>query len=573
MTVFEAHITASTINYLKNIFSNSIELERNNELIQTKCGIMNFFNNQSDIELFNKKLSQYLPQLEEPNRRAYGDFQTNENLASNVTNYLAEKNILPEFILEPTCGKGNFVIAALQQFLTIRKLVAIEIYLPYVWETKLKILDLFINDKAVCKPQIYIYHDDIFSFDLGKLAKENQDLEVLIIGNPPWVTNSELSTLNSKNLPRKSNFKNHKGLDAMTGKGNFDIGEFISSQLIQQFQFHNGYFAFLIKNAVVKNIIAQQKKAKYTIAEHQQFNIDSKKEFNVSVDACLYSMVLNRPPEYTCQTLDFYTKKEITTFGWQKDKFVYSIKYYQKSTDFDGKCSFVWRQGMKHDCSKVMELDRFNDHYMNGLEQELNPEKALLYRLLKSSDLKNQVISTYRKTTIVTQKKVGQDTTYIKDKYPKTYEYLLNNKAHFDKRKSSIYTGKPAFSIFGIGDYSFAKYKVAISGLYKRTTFSLVLPDNDKPVMLDDTCYFIGFEKLIDAEIAQFLLNSDVVQNLLSAIIFPDAKRSITKDVLMRIDLKKVYGLINCPNDKFSIENWDSFGVILGYEIGQISLF
>jgi hypothetical protein len=91
--------------------------------------------------------------------------------------------------------------------------------------------------------------------------------------------------------------------------------------------------------------------------------------------------------------------------------------------------------------------------------------------------------------------------------------------------------------------------------------------------MLDDTCYFIGFEKLIDAEIAQFLLNSNVVQNLLSAIIFPDAKRSITKDVLMRIDLKKVYGLINCPNDKFSIEDWDSFGVILGYEIGQMSLF
>lgn len=573
MIIFETHITDGTIKYLKNIFSNSNELETINELIYLKCGVIDFFNNQPEVYLFEKALNQYSSELKEKNRRAYGDFQTNKDLASSITNYLDKKNIAPEFVLEPTCGKGRFIIASLQQFSTIKKLVGIEIYLPYVWETKFKILDLFIADKAACKPEIYIYHDDIFNFDLTKLTKENKNLKVLIIGNPPWVTNSELGSLNSKNLPLKSNFKNHKGLDAITGKGNFDIGEYIATQLIQQFQSHNGCFAFLIKNAVVKNIINQQKKAKYTVANHQQLNIDSKKEFNVSVDACLYFNFLNKDPEYICQTLDFYTKKEITTFGWKKNKFVYSIKHYEMSADIDGKCTFVWRQGMKHDCSKIMELDSFNGHYINGLKEELKPEKALLYRFLKSSDLKDEVISTYRKTTIVTQKKIGQNTNYIKDKYPKTYEYLLKNKIHFDKRKSSIYIGKPPFSIFGIGDYSFAKYKIAISGLYKRTTFSLVLPDEEKPVMLDDTCYFIGFENLIDAKIAQFLLNSTMVQDFLKAIIFPDAKRSITKDVLMRIDLKKVYSLTNCPINDFTIEDWENFGVRLGYKIGQMSLF
>ena len=32
-----------------------------------------------------------------------------------------------------------------------------------------------------------------------------------------------------------------------------------------------------------------------------------------------------------------------------------------------------------------------------------------------------------------------------------------------DNRKSSIYNKRPRFSIFGIGDYSFSKWKVAIS--------------------------------------------------------------------------------------------------------------
>jgi hypothetical protein len=49
-----------------------------------------------------------------------------------------------------------------------------------------------------------------------------------------------LGSLNSTNLPRKNNFKNHSGLDAMTGKGNFDIAEFITMSLIDTFQSSNG---------------------------------------------------------------------------------------------------------------------------------------------------------------------------------------------------------------------------------------------------------------------------------------------------------------------------------------------
>lgn len=96
------------------------------------------------------------------------------------------------------------------------------------------------------------------------------------------------------------------------------------------------------------------------------------------------------------------------------------------------------------------------------------------------------------------------------------------------------------FSIFGIGDYSFLPYKVAISGLYKSPIFTLVMPEKGKPLMLDDTCYFIGFEKFSDAAIAFALLNHPFVTGLLNAITFSDAKRTFTKDVLMRIDLSLV---------------------------------
>ena len=58
--------------------------------------------------------------------------------------------------------------------------------------------------------------------------------------------------------------------------------------------------------------------------------------------------------------------------------------------------------------------------------------------------------------------------------------------------------------------------------------------------MLDDTCYFIGFEKEKDAIITMTLLNSQKVQDFLYSIAFLDKKRPYTKEILMRINLAKV---------------------------------
>jgi hypothetical protein len=324
----------------------------------------------------------------------------------------------------------------------------------------------------------------------------------------------------------------------MTGKGNFDIAEYITLKMIETFQKMKGHMLLLVKNSVIKNIIFEQNTNHYKIASIEKQCIDSKKEFNVSVEASLFYCKLNSIPEFFCEEFNFYeNNKPRQKFGWLKEKFVSNIDTYFHTKEIDGECPFVWRQGLKHDCSTVMELDKVNGHYINGLNEEVKLEDDLVYGILKSSDLKNTVIDQTRKYTIVTQKKVGQETRFIKSEYPKTYKYLSEHQAIFDARKSSIYNNKPLFSIFGIGDYSFKPYKVAISGLYKTFHFTLILPQNNKPVMLDDTCYLIGFDKIEFAVYTLILLNSDKVMQFLQSVIFSDAKRTFTKDVLMRIDL------------------------------------
>lgn len=579
MICFETHITDSTLEFFQKNLKTLFDFYQINNLVKKVSGINTFFTSQEEATELLEKLKENNSIVSEPNRREYGDFQTNQNLSEQVAKYVFLKQNGFEFILEPTCGKGNFILASIKQSNSLKKIVGVEIYQPYVWETKFKILDYYLTNKEINKLEIDIIHGNAFEFDYNQLAKSTSDLKTLVIGNPPWVTNSELGSIDSKNLPQKSNFKKHSGFEAITGKGNFDIGEYISLIMLKCFENHNGAFAFLIKNSVVKNLIQDQKRNCFKISQSEKLNIDSKKEFNVSVNACLFLTQLNTEPDFTCKEFDFYSKDYLTTFGWYKDKFVYSVEDYDKSSIVDGKSIFTWRSGVKHDCSKIMEFERENGHYINGLGKEINLEDKLVYGLLKSSDLKYDKTNTFRKLTIITQKKIGQPTKYIKEVLPLTYEYLSSHKEFFDKRKSSIYKDKPDFSIFGIGNYSFTKYKVAISGLYKSTHFTLVSPKDSKTIMLDDTCYFIGFDDLKMAQIAHLLVNSDLVQKFLKSIIFSDSKRSINKDTLMRIDFEKAFQSYDFEKakDKISdleIEHWEEFEEMIKESISeQMTLF
>jgi len=589
MKIFDAHIPHTVQSFFYESLTSNMSLEAANLLVKSVSGINSFFEIETEFLEFKEELGIITTIVEEPDRAEYGDFQTNIELANKIVFRLISKHISPEIVIEPTCGKGNFIVASLEHFSDLKKVFGIEIYKPYVWESKFNIIDFYLsNPTEKNKPEILIIHSSVFNFDFKTIAKENSTKEILIIGNPPWVTNSKLGSLNSSNLPKKTNFKNHNGLDAMTGKGNFDIAEYITLMMIETFHHQKGNIALLVKNTVIKNIVFDQLVKKYAISDIEKHCIDSKKEFNVSVEASLFCCELNSTPTFDCAEFDFYDNSDAKlNFGWLSDKFVSNIETYSNAEQIDGKCPFEWRQGIKHDCSSIMELERVNGHFVNGLKEEFKLENDLVYGILKSSDLKNTVINETRKYTIVTQKKVGQETSYIKYDFPKTYKYLNKHQDVFNARKSSIYNNKPPFSIFGIGDYSFKPYKVAISGLYKTFHFTLVLPQDEKPVMLDDTCYMLGFDKLEFAVYSLILLNSEITMKFLQSITFADAKRTFTKDILMRIDLlelaktidkselqKELIYINEIYNFNLTSELWTNFiDEMMPIQSGQVELF
>jgi methylase of polypeptide subunit release factors len=465
-----------------------------------------------------------------PEQKEYGDYQTPLGFANRVCEYLRDTvKLQPTVIIEPTCGIGNYLESSRTVF-PDTPLIGIDINADYI----------SIARARMDRGRVALFASDFFQFDFSKIVREWDSKEILIVGNPPWVTNSALSVLNSKNTPLKSNFKGHKGLDAITGSANFDICEFMLLSLIGRFQNTNTTIAMLCKTSVARNVFCELVRTGVGFDYAKLMLFDAKSVFDVSVDSGLFVFHLTETARETatCTVCDFENPSvEKYSFGFRGDVFYSRID--DDAPDFNGKSCYTWRQGIKHDCSKIMELTKNGIGLINGNKDMVDIEDTYVFPLIKSSAVKNCLITSSKKYVIVTQEKIGADTSIIKSNAPKTWAYLQEHKALFDGRKSSIYSNAPAFAMFGIGEYSFGKYKVGISGFYKNPRFALLA--SDKAIMMDDTCYFINLNTYDEAYTIMLLLNSAKVQQFIRSISFVDSKRPYTKKVLERIDFGKAF--------------------------------
>jgi hypothetical protein len=460
-------------------------------------------------------------------KKEFGDWQTPFGLAERVVTLVSELYGVPECVVEPTCGVGTFLSASAAEWGDQVIYQGYEVNEAYVEQARSKLDGTGVE----------IFHRDFFGEDWVANIKGLGKPRVLVVGNPPWVTNSELGQLGSSNLPAKTNFQGLRGFEARTGKSNFDIAEWMLLRLIDALP-EDGAMAMLCKTMTARKVLRHLWKTDNSRQGAQLFHIDAMADFGVAVDACLFFITGRRGKERVATMhADLSITSSSTRFGFVGGDLVSDIDAYQRNRDLDGGCSsYVWRSGVKHDAAKVMEFTKRGERLINGLGEQVEIEEDYVFPLLKSSDLGNGRI-VIRKEVLVTQRHTGDDTQKIKHNTPKTWAYLIQHAYVLDGRKSSIYLNRPRFCVFGIGAYSFAPWKVAISGLYKRVSFVAVPPCDGRPVMVDDTCYSIPCKSRKEAEFLIELLETAPAQEFLQSLIFIDSKRPITIDVLRRLSL------------------------------------
>jgi hypothetical protein len=465
-------------------------------------------------------------------RRDLGDFQTPPDLAARVLDLLGPIGSRWTRALEPTCGRGNFLAAMLDRPDPPRELIGIERQAEHLAEAQ----------RACARdggPRVVLTEADLFTVDLARDLPWTDDGPLLVVGNPPWVTAAELGSLESLNQAPRLQGDRRPGLDALTGSSNFDLAEAIWIKLLTELAPQCPTIALLCKRSVARKILTQvELPHRARIKDASIHRVDARRWFGVQVDACLLrvDVGLTDGPVRVALHGGLDAGASVRRVERDGDRLIADSEAWSRSKFAAGGSPLTWRQGIKHDSAKVMELAEAGDRWVNGLGEDVDIEPAHQLPLWKSTDLFHGVAGRPRRSLVLSQTRLGEDTEAHKLSSPKLWAYLDGHTEAFDRRKSSIYRGRPRFSLFGIGPYCFDQYKVAISGLHKRPRFRAIGPVDGRPAVFDDTCYLLPCRSAAQAALLAVLLNGPTAGDLLDALVFWDAKRPITKAVLRQID-------------------------------------
>lgn len=470
----------------------------------------------------------------------YGDFQTPQPLAARVCDLITGFGLRPAAVVEPTCGEGAFLAAAADSFPQA---------LLYGCECNPRHADVA-RTRVQSNGRLRIDTADFFSHDWNATLAAFAD-PILILGNPPWVTNATVGVLGGNNLPAKSNADELQGIHAITGSANFDISEWMIRQHIRWLGDRNGAIAVLCKTSVARKVLRHAWSTFTPLDRAAIYHIDAAREFGVAVDACLLYARIGAAHDQRCEvysSLD--SAKPSTTIGYRDGLLLGDVDAYERQSALRGDGFVAWRSGLKHDCSRVFEFRYAGGCWRNGLDEHVSVEEEVLYPLLKSSDVAHGRAP--RKRVLVPQHSISESPLALRQRAPRAWRYLLAHQEAVAGRASSIYRNRPPFSIFGVGAYSFAPWKVAIAGLYKTLRFVKIAPFEGRAVLLDDTCYFLPCETEADCDLLIELLASQPATEFLSALTFWDAKRPITARLLNQLDLGKVAKRVGKWNVNFA---------------------
>ena len=467
-------------------------------------------------------------------RENFGDWQTPRGLVAEVLARLRADGGRFDRVLEPTCGRGHFLAACRDDLGSGVELLGVEIQPDHAAMAR----DL-IGDRG------RIVTADLFRLDLARDLPWTSTGRLLVVGNPPWVTVAALGASGGAAQnpgPARTNARRARGIEALTGGSNFDLAEAVWIKLIRELHADRPTIALLCKSSVARALLRAVAADHLPIRAATFWRIDAARWFGASVEAGLLRVEIG-PGDATVDAIPVYDNLDATepatAWGLRDGLLVNDLAAYERARFAAGVGPIAWRQGVKHDATRVMELrPQPGGGWTNGLGEPVAVEFDRVYPWFKATDLARGSHPEPRRAVVISQRGLGEDPRDLARTHPRLWAYLETHAAHFLARKSSIYRGRPPFALFGVGPYTFSPFKVAVSGLHKSIRFRAIGPIGGRPPLVDDTCYFLPCPTAEAACTLAAALNGPEAADLLRGLTFLDNKRPITQAVLKRLDLR-----------------------------------
>jgi type I restriction-modification system DNA methylase subunit len=387
-----------------------------------------------------------------------------------------------------------------------------------------------------------------------------------VVGNPPWIKWDFLS----KDYKKKLNhlyldiYKlfSYKGMKAGLGYSHDDISVMFMYVAIDKYLKKGGRLGFVMKQTLYKSLAGKEFR-KFKIEKTSQKSIPLKvikvndmlelKPFNISAQSETSTIILEKGEEtkypvpylvwkstnglpkeneFLSDILDRieisqkeaypHNEKDLTDIwlvidkGEKKIKFIKGENYYQSRHGLVNDLNSVFFIDILDKQGKIITIQNRTARAKKKLPIiKTKIENDLVYPFLKPRNVKKWGTQGYV-YGILPQKKNGEkNESNLRIKQPLTYKYLHGFKTDLLNRSSKWFKtqGIPFYSFFGLGDYSFAPYKIVWCCMSYQPSFSVVSKVNDKnigskEVMPDNTIGYFSVNNKAEAHYICAILNS-----------------------------------------------------------------
>lgn len=416
-----------------------------------------------------------------------------------------------------------------------------------------------------------------------------------VIGNPPWIKWDFLSNDYKEKLRilYQDVYKlfSHKGMKASMGYAHDDLSILFTYIAMDKYLKDKGTLSFVLKQTLYKSIAGKEFRKFQITKKNEIIPIKIKKvhdlldlkPFGSGAETSIAVLEKNKKTSYPVNYITWTKKKkdnydDLSTINYVKS--VTSRESFDAYPDpFSGDMTDVWilvpkgiklpdipkrlnyytpRHGVVNDLNSVFllkingksgkflsvnNLANFGKKKVKEIRTDLEPN--YIYPLVKPDNAKRWKIDGYH-YMLLPQKKDGENNeSLLRIKFSKTYSYLSRFKKELLSRKSKWFKGegKPFYSIFGIGKYTFKPYKVVWCCMSYKPDFSVVSKVKDKfigkkELIPDNTIGNISFDSKEEAHFVCSVLNSEKSQ-LLFSMRSSKSKWGISIDMVKKIPIPK----------------------------------
>jgi hypothetical protein len=394
-----------------------------------------------------------------------------------------------------------------------------------------------------------------------------------VIGNPPWIKWDFLSREYKNKLGNLylNIYKlfSHKGMKAGMGLAHDDISVVFMYVAIDKYLKQGGKLGFVMKQTLYKSVAGNEFR-KFKIEKNGNAPVPLKvlkvndmlalEPFKSSAQAETSTIIIEKglqtkyPVPYSIwlpkikspdehDSLEKVIKETTIT---EKDAYpdnkndlsdiwILANKGEQKKEFKKGQNYYAPRHGIVNDLNGVFFVniigkegkDLLIENQTKATKKPVEQirtkiEKDLLFPFLKPKNTGRWGTNGYS-YALLPQKKHGENNeSELRTKFPLTYKYLFKFKDNLLGRASKWFKikGFPFYSLFGLGEYSFAPFKIVWCCMTYAPDFSVVSEINDKfigkkKVMPDNTIGYISTNNENEAHYICALLNSAHVSEML----------------------------------------------------------